>query len=74
MEFLTIQEAMAKLNITRSALYQALDKGKLTRYEQYGKPLLDADEVARYRPNNYQGKRQRGPGRPRKTAEKTGTE
>jgi excisionase family DNA binding protein len=68
MELLTIQEAMEKLKISRSAIYQAMEAGKLTRHEMYGKPLLDADEVARYRPNNYKDKRHRGPGRPRQTA------
>lgn len=66
MELITITEAMARLNVTRSTIYQALERGALTRHEQYGKPLLDAAEVAAYRPNNYQGKRKRGPGRPKK--------
>lgn len=69
MELITIQEAMQRLNISRSAIYQALETGKLTRHEMYGKPLLDAAEIASYRPNNYKEKRHRGPGRPRQTAE-----
>lgn len=67
MDLITVQEAVERLNMTRSAVYQALASGKLTRHERYGKVLLDAAEVAVYKPNNYGEKRHRGPGRPRKT-------
>ena len=64
MEYLTIQETMRRLNISRQAVYNAIGRGALTAHKKYGKTLLDAAEVAIYKPNNYLDKRHRGPGRP----------
>lgn len=62
MEFLTIQETMEYLNISRQSVYNAINRGALTGYKKYGKMLLDAAEVSNFRPNKYRDKRQVEPG------------
>jgi excisionase family DNA binding protein len=50
MGLITVQEAASRLNVTSKAIYFAISDGKLTRHEQYGRILLDEEEVARYKP------------------------
>jgi excisionase family DNA binding protein len=47
---ITVQEAAARLKVTSKAIYYALTEGNLTRHEQYGRILVDEEEVARYKP------------------------
>ena len=53
----TVQEAMEKLQISRAALYEAMNAGKLKYVEKYGKRLLDERSVAAYSPRSYRGVR-----------------
>lgn len=55
----TVQEAMAKLGISRAALYEAMNAGKIKYAEKYGKRLLDERSVAGYSPRAYRGVRDR---------------
>ena len=50
---LTVNEAKAKLGISRAALYSAMAAGKLKYVEKYGKRLLDERSVAAYTPRTY---------------------
>jgi excisionase family DNA binding protein len=63
---ITVQEAAQRLNVTHQAVYFAISEGKLTRYEQYGRVLLDEEEVANYKP--IAGPERPPKNRPRKTA------
>jgi predicted DNA-binding transcriptional regulator AlpA len=54
---LTVQEAMAKLGISRAALYGAMATGKLAYTEKYGKRLLSEQAIKAYTPRNYRGRR-----------------
>jgi hypothetical protein len=67
LDLITIVEAARRLKLSRQSVYEAIWGGRLTRHERYGKMLVDAAEIAAYKPNNYGEKRHRGPGRPRKT-------
>lgn len=58
-DLITVQEAAARLDMTTKGVYFALREGLLTRYEQYGRIVLDAAEVAAYVPRG-------GAGRPSK--------
>ena len=50
---LTVEEARKKLGISRAAVYDAMNAGKLRYVERYGKRLLDERSVAAYRPRRY---------------------
>ena len=64
---ITVPEAAQHLRISRSAVYAAIAAGRLTRYEQYGRVLVAAEEVASYRPIAGAGRpRGRRQGRPRR--------
>jgi excisionase family DNA binding protein len=56
---LTVQEACAKLGISRAALYYAMAAGKLKYTERYGKRLLDERSVAAYRPRSSRAQQSR---------------
>lgn len=72
MAYITIQEAARRLSVSTSALYFALNQGHLTRHEQYGRILLDEDEVSKYEPRAYKGRPgRRVGGRPAKESEAT---
>lgn len=53
MELITVQDAAARLSVTPKAVYYAIEAGSLTKHEQYGRVLVDAAEVANYRPRGY---------------------
>jgi excisionase family DNA binding protein len=71
MNLITVQEAAQRLNVTDKAIYSALANGSLTRHEQWGRVLVDAEEVAAYTPRAYRDRPRAI--RPRKTAAKEGT-
>jgi excisionase family DNA binding protein len=50
MGLITVQEAAVRLKVTVKALYYLLSEGKLTRHEQFGRTLVDEDEVTAYKP------------------------
>jgi len=50
MTLITVSEAAQRLQVTNKAIYAALAAGKFTRYEQYGRVLLDEAEVSQYKP------------------------
>jgi hypothetical protein len=55
MELLTVQDAAERAGVTVKAIYYSLGHGKLTRHKQYGKILVDLDELAKYRPRGHGG-------------------
>lgn len=56
-----MQEAATRAGVSEKAIYYAIQAGNLTRHEQFGRVLLDASEVANYKPRA-------GAGRPAKNA------
>lgn len=50
MALITVQEAADRLKVTPKAVYWAIKDGKLTSQKQYGRLLVDEDEVAGYTP------------------------
>jgi predicted site-specific integrase-resolvase len=53
LNMLRVQEAMKKLGISRTALYDAMAAGKLKYVVQYGKRLFDERSLAEYVPRSY---------------------
>jgi len=54
---LTVQEATARLGITRAALYAAMADGRLKYVEKYGKRLINERALTYYSPRAYRGRR-----------------
>jgi excisionase family DNA binding protein len=50
MTLITVQEAAERLKVTPKAVYFAIKDGKLTAQKQYGRVLVDEDQVAGYTP------------------------
>jgi hypothetical protein len=50
MELLTVQEAASRAGVSAKAIYYHINHGQFTRHSQFGKVLVDAEEVAVYRP------------------------
>lgn len=55
LELLTIKQAAERLKISDKAVYYAVQTGKLTRHEQYGKVLVSTEEVDAYKPRAFDG-------------------
>jgi hypothetical protein len=54
MELLTVQEAAARAGVTTKAIYYSLGIGKLTAYSQFGRVLVNVEELSRYKPRRKQ--------------------
>jgi excisionase family DNA binding protein len=54
---LTVQEATARLGVSRAALYVAMADGRLKYVEKYGKRLIDERALKSYSPRAYRGQR-----------------
>ncbi len=50
MELISVSNAASRAGVTTKAIYYSLEHGKLTRHKQYGKLLIDFDELSRYQP------------------------
>ncbi len=50
MEFVTVQDAAVLLRVSPKAIYYALAENKLTRHKQFGRVVLDKEEVNAYQP------------------------
>ncbi len=50
MNFVTVQDAAVTLRVSPKAIYYALTENKLTRHEQFGRVVLDKEEVDAYQP------------------------
>lgn len=64
-----MQEAADILKVSPKAIYYALTENKLTRHEQYGRLLLDKEEVKTYSPRAGVDRPSKRAGRPRKMQE-----
>lgn len=47
MELLRIQEAAARLGVSRSVIYKLIGYGVLTKYDMMGIPVINAAELAK---------------------------
>lgn len=56
-DYLTIVEAAKRLQISRAAVYHAIDAGKLTAAEIFGRKMLLRAEVEAYQPAGYLDRR-----------------
>jgi hypothetical protein len=58
MELLTVQDAAERMGVSAKAIYYSLGHGKLTTHRQYGKILVDASELALYKPRSHPSRAQ----------------
>jgi len=56
MELLSVQEAAKRIGVTNKAIYYSLYHGKLTAHRKYGRVLVDASEIDRYKPRAHSAK------------------
>ena len=66
MTLITVQEAAGKAGVSVKAIYYALTEGNLTRHEQYGRVLVDKQEIEAYQPRAYGDRPSKRIGRSRK--------
>ena len=79
-DMMTITEAAARLKVARAAVYEAIRAGYIRAETMLGRQVVNRQDVERYVPRAYQGKREkrgpagvRGPGgRPKKTVYEDG--
>lgn len=50
MELITVTEAASRLGVRREAIYYSIRQGKLTAHRDFGRVLVEAEQVAAYRP------------------------
>lgn len=62
-ELLTIPDAAKRIRKTPAALYAAIDRGDLKSTEKYGKKLVEATELQRYRRHTKIGRPKNGNGK-----------
>lgn len=54
---MTITEAVQRLNMTRAAIHNAVNAGKIRSQVVLGRRVLIRSDVEAYRPRSYEGKR-----------------
>lgn len=56
-DYLTIVQAAAALRISRASVYYAIESGRLTATEIFGRKMLRREEVEAYQPAGYLDRR-----------------